>query len=159
VNYQSCEQILKSVLWKTVAMEEEFPNEFQLYVLPKDDIAFVKKQLEKNETDDELLVDSLSKLFIAFYFDSIPGQIIDNLKTYPNSNSKKEKTGEYFLSLAGLLHEVKITIVECSEIFIPYLTAYEEFVGGSNGTPTSEDILLENFKNNVENAIQAIITF
>ncbi len=155
---QSNEAILRSILWKTINIHENFTETYQLFVLPKEDYDFVKAQLEKPDESDELQLDSFAKLFIAFYFESIPSQIIANLKNFPIGSKGLDQTREYLLAIAGLLHEVKVAITELSEILLPYLTAYQEFISGEE-SGSNEDNLLTEFTVNVENAIQAVIKF
>jgi hypothetical protein len=150
--------LLRSILWKTINIHDEFSDNFQLFVLPKEDHDFVKNQLEKGDEQEELLVDSFAKLFIAFYFDSIPSQIIANLKAYPVSQKNSEKSREYLLAVAGLLHEVKVAIYELSEILLPYLAAYQEFLHNDDPSISESSLLIE-FQANVEQAIQAVIAY
>jgi hypothetical protein len=158
VHNQPHELTLRTILWKTINVHEDFPDNYQLFVLPKEDQEFVKTQLEKIEDAEEYQLDSFAKLFIAFYFDSIPTQIIENLKLYPASGKSTEGTREYLLAIAGLLHEVKVAIDDLSEILLPYLSAYHEFISGEEFSQ-SEDKLLHNFKANVEKAIQTVISY
>jgi hypothetical protein len=153
------EERLSNLLRKSIELHDMYPTCPTLYYLQKEDIDFVKKEIDTPATNLEARLDALIKLFVAFFVDAIPNQVKDGLKNSPNLYKKNEDCQDMLVTLAGMLHEAKVIIQEDSESVLPYLIAYKDYLSDSSQKDIPESDLDSFFSAQIDATLQQVIHY
>lgn len=155
---EQLQEKLTELIQKAITLKDTFRNCPQLYVIPEDDAKFALEEMNR-PVDYNSKLDILAKLFIAYYLDYIPSRIVNNLENNANLYRNNEGVKDYFLALAGYLHEAKLILLEQRENMLPYLISYKEYLGDRAPGEVIDADLVGFFASIVEDAIQAVINF
>jgi len=155
---QQLQDKLTDLIQKAIRLKDLYKDCPQVYMIGDEDTKFALEELAKEDAVEGKL-DALAKLFIAFYLDYIPTQIVSNLENNAGVFKNSDTVKDYFLTLAGFLHEAKIILLEEKDNMLPYLMAYKEYLGERGPNAVNDADLIDFFASIIDSAIQAIITF
>lgn len=153
------EEKLTNLLKKSIEIYNLYPRCPALYNLQKEDVDFVKNELDTPSNNLEVRLDALIKLFIAFYIDAMPAQVRDNLSKSPDLYKKDDECQDMLVMLAGMLHEAKIIIKEDSDNITPYLIAYKDYVSDNLQKELTESELSAFYSAQIDSTLQKVINY
>jgi hypothetical protein len=153
------EEKLSNLLRKSIEIHSLYPKCPTLYYLQKEDIDFVKKEIDTPATDLDKRLDALIKLFVAFFVDAMPAQIRENLKKSPVMYKKDDECQDMLIMLAGMLHEAKIIIKEDADNLLPYLIAYKDYLGDNSQKEVPDNGLDEFFSAQIDATLQQVLHY
>lgn len=153
------EEKLSNLLKKSIELHHLYPKCPALYYLQKEDIDFVKNELDTPSTNLEARLDALIKLFIAFFIDAMPAQVRENLSKSPDLYKKSDECQDMLVMLAGMLHEAKTIIKEDGENLTPYLIAYKDYLGDGLQKDIPESDLDKFYSAQIDATLQVVICY